>query len=223
MPKNSAPAGTRAAAEAAALAARLIAAESASWKSAFADARTATGAVPDAEAVAREIRRWFALFSPEAHARVLFEKRRAALELMRRVPELDLRLIGVVLSGEATERSPVELVTRAMGEKEAAITLLSAGLEAESFDTPWPTRFMRLRNSGSGGVRRDVITIATSVAGETLLVRVAPPHAPLPADEAPDETQTALESSGSLGAQGVSALLDEMRTTTASSFFVAQD
>lgn len=108
MPQNSVREGR----EAAAFAARLICADLRTWKEAFRAARDFCGASPDEKLVASEIRRWQALFAPDAHAETLLRKRRAALSLMRRVPELGLRLVGVVLSGAATENSLPETVAR---------------------------------------------------------------------------------------------------------------
>ena len=198
------PQETRTEARAAALAAKLIAGESHTWRSAFETARRETGVRPAEGAVAREIRRWFALFAPEAHARTLLRKRSAALAFMRRAHGLDLRLTGVVLSGCATEDSVVELVVRAQSEKEAAIALLNAGLPAEPFDGSYPTAFAR------AAAKRGALTasLASEAAGEPLLIRVAAPHAALPAAAQPDDWQHPLEAAGSLDAAGLAALIE---------------
>lgn len=199
------PQETRSETRAAALAAKLIAGESRTWRSAFDAARRETGVNPPEGAVAREIRRWFALFAPEAHARTLCAKRRAALDFMRRARGLDARLVGVVLSGCATEDSVVELVVRAESEKEAAIALLNAGLAADPFDAAYPTAFAR-----SAAKRAQLLaTLASGSMGEPVLVRVVSLHAALPAAARPDQWQQPLEAAGALDAAGVAALLEQ--------------
>lgn len=198
------PQETRTEARAAALAAKLIADESQTWRSAFETARRETGANPPEGAVACEIRRWYALFAPEAHARTLLEKRRAALAFMRRARGLDLRLTGVVLSGCATADSVVELILRAESEKEAAIALLNAGLPADPFDGSYPTAFARAAAKRS----QLTATLASEWAGEPVLIRVAAPHAALPAAARPDEWQHPLEAAGALDAVGLAELID---------------
>lgn len=123
---------------------------------------------------------------------------------MRRAHGLDLRLTGVVLSGCATEDSVVELVVRAQSEKEAAIALLNAGLPAEPFDGSYPTAFAR------AAAKRGALTasLASEAAGEPLLIRVATPHAALPAAAQPDDWQHPLEAAGSLDAAGLSDLIE---------------
>ena len=118
---------TRQEQEAAAVAAKLIAAEGRTWARAFHDAQRSVGIRPDPNLTASEIRRWFALFAPHEHQALLAAKRHAALHVMRSVPELNCRLIGVVLSGAAVEASPAELVAIGTGEKEAFLALLNAG------------------------------------------------------------------------------------------------
>lgn len=118
---------TRQEQEAAAVAAKLIAAEGRTWARAFRDAQRSVGIRPDPNLTASEIRRWFALFAPHEHQALLAAKRHAALHVMRSVPELNCRLIGVVLSGAAVETSPAELVAIGTGEKEAFLALLNAG------------------------------------------------------------------------------------------------
>ena len=108
---------TRQEQEAAAVAAKLIAAEGRTWARAFRDAQRSVGIRPDPNLTASEIRRWFALFAPHEHQALLSAKRHAALHVMRSVPELNCRLIGVVLSGAAVETSPAELVAIGTGEK----------------------------------------------------------------------------------------------------------
>ncbi|WP_295477613.1 hypothetical protein [uncultured Sutterella sp.] len=198
------PQETRTETRAAAIAAKLIAGESHTWRSAFETARRETGANPPEGAVAREIRRWYALFAPEAHARTLREKRRAALAFMRRARGLDLCLTGVVLSGCATEDSVVELALRAESEKEAAIALLNAGLPADPFDGAYPTAFAR------AAAKRGALTatLASSSADEPVLIRVVAPHWALPAAARPDEWQHPLEAAGALDAAGLSELLE---------------
>ena len=106
---------TRQEQEAAAVAAKLIAAEGRTWARAFRDAQRSVGIRPDPNLTASEIRRWFALFAPHEHRALLAAKRHAALHVMRSVPELNCRLIGVVLSGAAVETSPAELVAIGTG------------------------------------------------------------------------------------------------------------
>ena len=194
MPQNSVREGR----EAAAFAARLICADLRTWKEAFRAARDFCGASPDEKLVASEIRRWQALFAPDAHAETLLRKRRAALSLMRRVPELGLRLVGVVLSGAATENSLPETVARGESEKDAAITLLNAGLMAEPFEASYPTAFMR-RHKGA-------FTLLTEIDGEEILIRVVPFGTTLPAPEKPDEWQREAEALGSAGPEELEAL-----------------
>ena len=122
---------TRQEQEAAAVAAKLIAAEGRTWARAFRDAQRSVGIRPDPNLTASEIRRWFALFAPHEHQALLAAKRHAALHVMRSVPELNCRLIGVVLSGAAVETSPAELVAIGTGEKEAFLALLNAGFLPE--------------------------------------------------------------------------------------------
>ena len=129
---------TRQEQEAAAVAAKLIAAEGRTWARAFHDAQRSVGIRPDPNLTASEIRRWFALFAPHEHQALLAAKRHAALHVMRSVPELNCRLIGVVLSGAAVEASPAELVAIGTGEKEAFLALLNAGFLPEPLDAPYP-------------------------------------------------------------------------------------
>ena len=194
MPQNSVREGR----EAAAFAARLICADLRTWKEAFRAAREFCGASPDEKLVASEIRRWQALFAPDAHAEALLRKRRAALSLMRRVPELGLRLVGVVLSGAATENSLPETVARGESEKDAAITLLNAGLMAEPFEASYPTAFMRQH--------KGAFTLLTEIDGEEILIRVVPFGTTLPAPEKPDEWQREAEALGSAGPEELEAL-----------------
>lgn len=189
--------------EAAALAARLIAAEGMSWSRAFREALAAAGARPDPDRVAGEIRRWFALFAPAEHARTLLEKRRAALFVMRRAPELGLRLVGVVLSGAATENSLPELVVTALEEKEATLALLNAGFDPEPFDEPYPTAYVRRLRGGR--VPASSIVLA---GGEPVLVRMPPAGTPLPAPGAPDDLQAPWEAAGSAGAETLARALE---------------
>lgn len=177
--------------EAAAFAARLICSDLQNWKDAFRAARENFGRDPDEKRVASEIRRWHALFAREAHVRTLQRKRRAALELMHRVPGLELKLVGVVLSGAATENSLPETVARGESEKDAAIALLNAGLPAEPFEASYPTSFVRKR--------RDALTLMTEIADEPVLIRIVPFGTSLPAPEKPDEWQSELEARGSVG------------------------
>lgn len=128
---------TRQEQEAAAVAAKLIAAEGRTWARAFRDAQRSVGIRPDPNLTASEIRRWFALFAPHEHQALLAAKRHAALHVMRSVPELNCRLIGVVLSGAAVETSPAELVAIGTGEKEAFLALLNAGFLPEPLDAPY--------------------------------------------------------------------------------------
>lgn len=186
--------------EAAAFAARLICSDLQSWKDAFRAARENFGRDPDERLVASEIRRWQALFAPEAHALMLQRKRRAVLELMRRVPELELKLVGVVLSGAATENSLPETVARGESEKDAAIALLNAGLAADPFEISYPTAFVRRR--------RDALSIATEIEEEPVLIRIVPFGTTLPAAEMPDEWQTELEARGSVGEAELALILD---------------
>ena len=134
---------TRQEQEAAAVAAKLIAAEGRTWARAFRDDQRSVGIRPDPNLTASEIRRWFALFAPHEHQALLAAKRHAALHVMRSVPELNCRLIGVVLSGAAVETSPAELVAIGTGEKEAFLALLNAGFLPEPLDAPYPTAFAR--------------------------------------------------------------------------------
>ena len=80
---------TRQEQEAAAVAAKLIAAEGRTWARAFRDAQRSVGIRPDPNLTASEIRRWFALFAPHEHQALLAAKRHAALHVMRSVPELN--------------------------------------------------------------------------------------------------------------------------------------
>ena len=192
----------RSSAAAATLAARRICREGESWSAAFAAAREETGESPREEDVAREIRAWFALFAPEAHAETLLRKRRAALGVMERAPGLGLVLTGVVLSGAATERSVAELVTRTADEKEAVMGLLSAGLPADPFEGSWLTAFARRAGRG-------LVTLLTELAGEPVLVRVAPPRTPMPAAAEPDDNQLPAEAAGWTDAAALAALLAE--------------
>ena len=194
MPQNSVREGR----ESAAFAARLICADLRTWKEAFRAAREFCGASPDEKLVASEIRRWQARFAPDAHAEALLRKRRAALSLMRCVPELGLRLVGVVLSGAATENSLPETVARGESEKDAAITLLNAGLMAEPFEASYPTAFMRRH--------KETFTLLTEIDGEEILIRVVPFGTTLPAPEKPDEWQREAEALGSAGPEELEAL-----------------
>ena len=166
---------TRQEQEAAAVAAKLIAAEGRTWARAFRDAQRSVGIRPDPNLTASEIRRWFALFAPHEHQALLAAKRHAALHVMRSVPELNCRLIGVVLSGAAVETSPAELVAIGTGEKEAFLALLNAGFLPEPLDAPYPTAFARRVGE------KCLDSLLLDVRGEPVLVRIVPEHTPHPA------------------------------------------
>ena len=134
---------SRTARESAALAARLIAVEGYTWRAAFAEARRLFGEPPQENAVAREIRRWFSLFDPQAHEAQLRRKRIAALRVMEALAELDPKLVGVVLGGHAVERSPAEVAVRAESEKEVLFRLFDAGFAPEDFSENYPTALAR--------------------------------------------------------------------------------
>ena len=185
--------------EAAALAAKLIAEEGRTWARAFRDAEAALGAKPDPDLTASEIRRWFALFSPTEHQATLDSKRRAAFTVMERVPELGLKLVGVVLSGAATEASPAELVAVGAGEKEAFLAFLNAGLSPEPLERPYPTAFARRV--------KKLDTFVLDLGGEPVLVRIAPERTLLPGPAEPDEWQAEWEAAGALGKEALAQAL----------------
>lgn len=194
---------TRQEQEAAAVAAKLIAAEGRTWARAFRDAQRSVGIRPDPNLTASEIRRWFALFAPHEHQALLAAKRHAALHVMRSVPELNCRLIGVVLSGAAVETSPAELVTIGTGEKEAFLALLNAGFLPEPLDAPYPTAFARRVGE------KCLDSLLLDVRGEPVLVRIVPEHTPLPALTRPDEFQAEWEAAGALPSDALAQVLSD--------------
>lgn len=196
---------SRTARESAALAARLIAVEGSTWRAAFAEARRLFGEPPQENAVAREIRRWFALFDPQAHEAQLRRKRIAALRVMEALAELDPKLVGVVLGGHAVERSPAEVAVRAESEKEVLFRLFDAGFAPEDFSENYPTALAR-------GPAKVLATFILHVGEETVLLRVLPLSAPLPRASEADEDQHPLEAAGAVGADELRRLLAETRS-----------
>ena len=199
----------RTAAAAADYAARRIAEEGAAWKTAQEEARRHFGCELKSEAIAHALRARFALFAPEAHAKLLREKREAARFVMlaaARASGLELRLVGHVLEGSATERSAVELVALSLAsgepldDKTVSLALLNAGFEPEVFDAPYPTAYARR-------ARGAMTTLLVHAGGEPVLIRVPDRPMPLPKPVSPDAYQSELEASGAVDRSMLEALL----------------
>ena len=222
--------------EAADFAARLIIEEQASWRDAIADAAAYVGTAPESALIAQALRRRYALFSPEAHAAVLREKREAAHFVMSRAESfggLTLRLIGHVLEGSATERAVVELVavSLASGErlddKSVSLALLTAGFEPTLFDASYPTPYEqrlqkaqstqreasrrhhrnRERHGPNGKASGALATLLLHAGDEPVLVRIPLRPTPLPKPVRPDAYQCEAEAAGSVDLQTLELLL----------------
>jgi hypothetical protein len=71
------------------------------------------------------------LFRGESHLEMLFSRRLAALEAMRRLSEFEPRLVGPVLAGTATEHSGIELHLFADRPESVTLKLMDAGIPHE--------------------------------------------------------------------------------------------
>ena len=225
--------------EAADFAARLIAEEQASWRDAIADAAVYFGRAPESPLIAQALRRRFALFSPEAHAAVLREKRKAAHFVMSRAESfggLTLRLIGHVLEGSATARSVVELVAvsltsgERLDDKSVSLALLTAGFEPTLFDAPYPTSYeqrlqkaqnaqrdasrnhrKRERHDPNGKASGALATLLLHAGDEPVLIRIPLRPTPLPKPVRPDAYQCEAEAAGSVDLQTLESLLSPQK------------
>lgn len=102
------------------LAAQLIARDGYRWREAFDTVFAETGERPPEESVARELRRWYAIFRPIDHRRSLRRKRTAALGLMTFLEEslgATPKLVGRVLDGAASDDAVAEVVLDTDDEK----------------------------------------------------------------------------------------------------------
>ena len=173
---------------AATFAARLVCREHYSREEASRAAQEETGQWPERALLEREIRRWLKLFDPH-YALRLMQQRRAALFLMQVAPALDLRLVGPVLSGAATEDDPAELVTRHGDVKEALLTFLNAGFDPEALEKE--TAFV------------------IRVKEEPVIVHVLRPNAPFPVRSFGelDSDQAPLERAKSVDARDLMRLI----------------
>ena len=195
---------TRQEQEAAAVAAKLIAAEGRTWARAFRDAQRSVGIRPDPNLTASEIRRWFALFAPHEHQALLAAKRHAALHVMRSVPELNCRLIGVVLRPARLSRLPRQnLSPSARVKKKPFLRCSMPGFLPEPLDAPYPTAFARRVGE------KCLDSLLLDVRGEPVLVRIVPEHTPLPALTRPDEFQAEWEAAGALPSDALAQVLSD--------------
>ena len=154
--------------------------------------RTSFGVTPDGLLIDEEIRRWFALFSPESHAEDLARKRRAALLVMKALRDWYPFLIGPVLSGAATASDIPEILLRG-NEKEVELFLLSREIDFDvlSSDT---------RN------RHNTITLVTSAMGTDILITVSD-RPKYPRSTSPDNLQHPVEAAGKADTNALEALL----------------
>lgn len=173
---------------AAMFAARLVCREHYSREEASRVAQEETGVSPERALLEREIRRWLKLFDSH-YALRLAQQRRVALSVMQVAPELDLHLIGPVLSGTATDEDPVELVARSCDVKEALLTFLNAGFNPEA-----------LKKETAFVIR---------VGEEPVVLHVLRPNAPLPilSFGELDPDQTPLEQAKSIDIQELQCLI----------------
>lgn len=173
---------------AATFAARLVCREHYSREEASRVAQEETGFKPERALLEREIRRWLKLFDTHYEFR-LAQRRRVALSVMQVAPELDLHLIGPVLSGTATDEDPVELVTRSCDVKEALLTFLNAGFNPEALE------------------KESAFVIR--VGEEPIVLHVLRPNAPLPIPSFGelDPDQTPLERAKSIDFQELKCLI----------------
>lgn len=179
----------------AACAATLIAGERMRWAKAMTAAEAQTGIRPSEALVAREIRRWCAVFDDEHHRAVLLRKRRAALSVMTALDEWHPVLTGHVLSGAATEDTAVEIAVRTDNEKEVELSLLRLHVNYEILDADTKDR-------------RGTVRLLTECRAEPIILIVGPCPALMKAAD-PDEWQHPLEARGRADKTDLHKLLEE--------------
>lgn len=179
----------------AACAAALIAGERMRWTKAMTAAEAQTGIRPAEALVAREIRRWCAVFDDEHHRAVLTRKRRAALSVMTALDEWHPVLTGHVLSGAATEDTAVEIAVRTDNEKEVELSLLRLHVDYEILDADTKDR-------------RGTVRLLTECRAEPIILIVGPCPALMKAAD-PDEWQHPLEARGRADKTDLHKLLEE--------------
>ena len=180
--------------EAAAAVARMTAGSGMDRDEAYQAARAAFGTTPDVRLVDEEIRRWFALFSPDAHARDLRKKRLAALFVMKQLADWHPLLTGAVLSGAATASEIPELLLTG-NEKELELHFLSRRV---------PFEVVASETAG----RRESVTFLTTAMGIDILITVSTQHR-MPRAGIPDTLQHPAEAAGKAGIKVLEALLLE--------------
>lgn len=156
--------------------------------------RSSFGVTPDTSLVDSEIRRWFALFSPEAHAEDLARKRRAALFAMKALADWHPVLIGPVLSGAATTSDIPEILLRG-NEKEVELFLLSREID---FDVL----------SSAMSARHNTVTLLTGALQTDIVITVSD-RPKYPRATTPDSYQSPLEAAGKAEISALEALLLE--------------
>lgn len=112
--------------------------------------------LPSNEEIEAALANRLALFHGDARTRLLASLRRAALELMSRLARFEPRVAGALVSGNATQASPVEIHVAADTPEEVRFFLHDAGIPVEDMD----------RNLRFGGDRRVVIPGFRFLAGD---------------------------------------------------------
>lgn len=176
------------------LAAQLIARDGYRWREAFDTVFAETGERPPEESVARELRRWYAIFRPIDHRRSLRRKRTAALGLMTFLEEslgATPKLVGRVLDGAASDDAVAEVVLDTDDEKAPVLALLNAGFQIEE---------LKPQNG-------ETALLAVDMPEDPVLLAVWTRPRPRRPQRRPDEKQHPLESIGEISAALLSVLL----------------
>lgn len=112
--------------------------------------------LPSNEEIEAALATRLALFHGDARTRLLASLRRAALDLMARLARFEPRAAGALVSGNATQASPVEIHLAADTPEEVRFFLHDAGIPVEDMQ----------RNLRFGGERRVVIPGFRFLAGD---------------------------------------------------------
>jgi len=145
---------------------------------------------PSSDLLEEELRRWFALFQPVAHADRLRQKREAALILMQKLRDWHPFLIGPVLSGAALDDEPP--IIRLTGNPKAfELFLLARGQRYQPVDQQY--------NDAA-------VTFLTAVDNTEILMQVSE-RAQYPRSTRPDPYQTPTEAQGKTDIAGLARLL----------------
>ena len=148
--------------------------------------------LPPSGLIDQELRRWFALFEPDSHARLLRRKREASLQVMKALRAWHPHLIGPVLSGAATE-SDLPVILLSGNAKELELFFLARNI-------PYSPANRALNIS--------CITYLTAVGCTDLLIEISE-HPRYPRATPPDPYQTPAEALGKIDADSLEALLAE--------------